>query len=144
MQNLKTGHFKKRYSGVVLVETAIVIVLLLMFLLGIIGFGYLFWRAQQITTAARHAARIAIRYGAADGDVTTAISTYFSNEDVDMEYDYVPANINPGEGLPVVISITGENVDPLNLRNFPLIVEAFPETFTATVTMAKEGPSVAP
>jgi len=137
----RTSQKAARYRGTVLVETAIVIVLLLMFLLGIIGFGLLFWRAQLITTAARHGARIAVRYGAQVSDVETSVADYLNSQKLTYTGPLIPTGIDPGVGNPVTVTVQGTGLDPMNLRNFPLIVSGFPDSFTASVTMAKEGPS---
>jgi len=142
MQNLKTEHFKQRYSGVVLVETAIVIVLLLLLLLGIMGFGYFFWRIGQLTSAARHGARIAARYGATDEDVITSLDEYLDSQNLKHNDPTIPTGINPLEGEPVTVSIEGINLDPMNIGNLSFPFDfGIPNNFTATVTMAKEGPS---
>jgi Flp pilus assembly protein TadG len=143
MNNIKNAIQKtSRYRGIALVETALVMVLLLMFILGIMAFGWLFIRAQQITIAARNGARIAARYGATTSDVQTSVNNYLNSQGVVQGSGSpdIPTGINPGTGNPVTVTVKGKNLDILNLRNFPLIVDSFPNTFTASVTMAKEGP----
>jgi len=137
---MKTIQKHIRYRGTVLVETAIVIVLLLMLTLGIMGFGYLFLRAQQVTTAARHGARIACVDGADPGKVATVINNYLDSQGI--THDAPSIAIDPTVGEPVTVTVKGTGLDILNLRDVPLFgTGSFPDSFTASVTMAKEGPS---
>jgi len=130
-----------RYRGAALVETAVVILLLLMVTLGIMGFGYLFWRAQQITYVTRHGARLACVYGANPGNVAAIINAYLDTQGVN--HDPVPPPIIPTDvGDPVTVTVTGKDLDILKLRDIPIFgTGLFPDSFTASVTMAKEGPS---
>jgi Flp pilus assembly protein TadG len=137
-----TGRKITRYRGLAIVETAIVISLLLVFTLAIVGFGLLFLRAQEITTAARHGARIAVTYGATEGQVTASIDSYLNTWQVN--HSTTLSSIDPGVGEPVTVIVKGSELDPMNLHD--LFIPGwwgkgmFPNTFTATVIMAKEGP----
>jgi Flp pilus assembly protein TadG len=136
----RTSQKAARYRGTALVETAIAVILLLMFLLGIMAFGYLFWRAQQITYVTRHGARLACVEGADPGKVATIINAYLDAQGVthDPPVIIIPTVV----GDPVTVTVKGKNLDILNLRDAPLFgTGLFPDTFTASVTMAKEGPS---
>ena len=138
----RTSQKAVRYRGTVLVETAIVLILLLMLLLGTMGFGYLFLRAEQVTNAARHGARTAIRYGATEADVQNAVADCL--DPVKLTYTgptYGAGGINPALGQPVTVTVESSGLDILNLRNIPIFgTELFPNDFNASVTMAKEGP----
>ena len=131
-----------RYRGLATVEAAIVISLLLVFTLAILGFGLLFLRAQEITSAARHGARIAVTYGATEGQVTSSIDTYLNTWEV--THSTTMSSINPGVGEPVTVIVEGSDLDPMNLHD--LFIPGwwaggmFPNTYKATVIMAKEGP----
>jgi len=126
------------YRGTVLIETAIAITLLLMFLLGIIGFGYFFWRVQQVAIAARNGARIAIRDGAKTTDVEAYVADYLNSQNLTYNGPYITNGSELGD--PVTVSVQGTGLDPMDLNSLSFF-PGFPSTFTATVTMAKEGPT---
>jgi Flp pilus assembly protein TadG len=128
-----TSRKVERYRGTVLVETAIVILLLLMVTLGIMAFGYLFLRAEQITNAARQGARLACVPN--PGDVATVIDNYLTSQHIDHEFPSIVQGTVAGK--PVFTStVKGTNLDIMHIAGFLPIGD----TFTASVTMAKEGP----
>jgi hypothetical protein len=102
-----------------------------MFLLGIIGFGYLFIRAQHITYLARHGARAGSRYGANNATVTAALAPYMRTDESIIE-----CTIGSNTGDPVTVRVKGTNLDILHMPGIVPITN----DFSASVTMAKEGP----
>ncbi len=132
-----------RYKGLAIVETAIVIILLFLITLGIIGFGFLFWRAQLITTAARHGARMACVYQADETTVTNAVDQYLTSMNINHDTPEID-DIDPNVGEPITFTVTGRNLDPMRFGDVTLLGLQrgwFPNTFSATVVMAKEGPT---
>ena len=63
----------KRFRGLATVETAIVLPLLLLITFGLLEYGWLFLKMHEITNAARHGARLAIRPSISQTEVDDAI-----------------------------------------------------------------------
>lgn len=120
-----------RYRGVVLLETAVAILLLLILTLGIIGFGYLFIRAQHVTYLARHGARAGSRFGADIATVTDALAPYMRPDE-----SITQCSINTATGKEVTVRVTGTNLDILHITGLVPIAN----NYSASVTMAREGP----
>lgn len=133
---------KSRYRGAAIVEAAVVFPLIFILTFGVIEYGWLFLKAQQITNAARHGARIGIRADATGQDVLNDISRLMTDAGMeDSGYDVVitPADISSldvGEPLEVRITVPSANIVIINL---PLLPK--PDTLSTAVAMAKEGPS---
>ena len=70
-----------RRRGAAAVEAALVMPIMLLVTLGAIKYGWLFLRAQQVTTAARYGARVAVRADAGESDVR------FNNDYVAPRYE---------------------------------------------------------
>jgi hypothetical protein len=138
MENIKFNTSKNiRHKGLALVEMAIVITLLLMVTLGIVGWGLLFIRAQEITNAARQGARLGCVYNANLTNVQTIIDNYLTTMKVPHDATSVVLISDPPNS--VKATVKGKNLDVMGLRNIPFM-GAFPNSFTATVIMAKEVP----
>ncbi len=126
------------------VEFALVLPLLLLLLLGAIRYGHLFLKAQQITNAARHGARTAVRPDASVAGVLAAIDglmTVAGMGDSDYSVTFTPADVAApelGESVTVRITVPCANIDVLHV---PLFTDLEPDNWNlgATVTMAKEG-----
>lgn len=121
-----------------LIEAAIVLPLLLLVIFGLIEYGSLFLRLQQVENVARQAARTAALPDATSGQVSTLISTMMNNAGLGAS-GYTPTvssiAVDPGEQVSVTIQITYANI---SITNAPLI--PVPTTISRTVVMAKEGP----
>ena len=142
----KPGRKHIQCRGAAVVEAAIVLTLLILITLGIMGFGWLFLRVQQITNAARHGARIAVRYNNNTdvllGQVQTGVDNCLTPVGLVYTGPVIPTGVNPGRGEPVTVTVTGTGLDILALRGGfgPLPADVFPDSYSASVTMAKEGP----
>lgn len=131
-------------SGVSTVEFALVLPLLLLLTLGAIRYGHLFLKAQQITNAARHGARTAVRPDASAAGVLGAVDnlmTVAGMGESNYNVTLTPADITAsqmGESVTVQITVPCANIDVLHV---PLFTDLEPENWSlgATVTMAKEG-----
>jgi Flp pilus assembly protein TadG len=133
---------RKKYRGVVLVEFALVLTLLLLLTLGAIKYGHLFLKAQLLTNAARAGAREAALAGSDWNSVNGIITGHMNAAGMGgsgYSWTFTPTNAfaPPLSGTAVTIQITvaAANVDVLNVPLFPAI-----GNIGATVTMAKEGP----
>ena len=133
---------KIRYKGVTSVEAAIVFPLLLVLTFGVIEYGWLFLKAQQITNATRYGARLAILQSATRAGVEAAVINLLTSggiqvasiEDIDI------ANISAAPGSPVTVQVTVPCDQNLLIMNIPFLPK--PATVGALVTMSKEGPSM--
>ena len=131
--------------GAALLEMAIVLLLLLLLTFGVIEFGWLFLKSQQIANAARNGARVGIRYGATIPDsVTTTIDTLMTSAGMDKAKVGYTVNFPSPPTLPYSNALTVQIVVPCNkiaLLNMPgPFWWTLPTNLTASVTMAKEEP----
>lgn len=135
---------RKKYRGVVLVEFALVLTLLLLLTLGAIKYGHLFLKAQLLTNAARAGAREASLANSDWNSVNAIITGHMNAAGMGgsgYSWTFTPANAfaspSPPSGTAVTVQITvaAANVDVLNVPLFPAI-----GNIGSTVTMAKEGP----
>ena len=112
--------------------------LLLLMLVGIMEYGLIFLRAQQITHAARHGARVGARADATNGEIESAVAAWCGNPAVHMDPCVVHIDVDDvatlavGELLTVTVTSTDIKVG--------VTLVPTPDSFSATVTMAKEGP----
>lgn len=135
---------KIKCSGLSTVEFALVLPLLLLLTLGAIRYGHLFLKAQQITNAARHGARTAVRPDASSDSVLGAVDSLMTVAGMgasNYEVTLTPADITApqmGESVTVQITVPCANIDVLHV---PLFTDLEPDNWSlgATVTMAKEG-----
>ena len=132
---------KSRYRGAAIVEAAVVFPLIFLLTFGVIEYGWLFLKAQQITNASRQGARIAIRADATGQQVLNAISVLMTDAGMaGSGYEVIisPADISSlsvGAPLEVRITVPCANIAIINI---PLLPK--PENLSVAVAMAKEGP----
>lgn len=123
----------------VLIEMALVLPLLVLFLFGMMEYGWIFLNMQHITTAARHGARMGVKADATSGDVTAAVASVMSSAGLGGSGYMVsfsdPAGLATGAELRVTVAVTYANIE---LTGIPVI--PVPATLRSGVTMAKEGP----
>ena len=139
---VKTQKQKKiRYRGLALIEAALVFPLLVLLTFGVIEYGWLFLKAQEITNAARYGARIAIRpTDTAVGDALAAIDVLMARAGMaDKGYGATILAVDTPAGtrqaFEVKVTVPSANIALMNAPWWPL-----PENLGASVTMAKEGP----
>ncbi len=131
-----------RLRGITSIETALILPLLLVLTFGVIEFGWLFLKANQITNAARQGARVGIRYGANTSDIETAVSNIMTTAGMkqsDSGYTVTVTDVIAGPNTPslkVQVSVPCQNIA---IVNFPLLPK-LDFNLGASVTMAKEGP----
>ena len=126
----------KNRRGIAIVEIALSLLLLILILLGVLEYGWLFVRYQQVRNAARDGARVGVTLDATAAQVASAISTEMTNAKMPT---YTASYADPGLVLggtayPVTVSVVTANVDLTNFSLFPK-----PANLTSTVTMRKEG-----
>jgi len=138
MEHLKTA--RKRRSGIAAIELALLLPLLLTLVFGMIEYGSLFWRAQQVANAARNGARRGIMAGATASNVTTAVDqTMLASGMGTTNYTVVLTPANPASlasGGTFTVKVTVPYVD-IKLTGFPVPT---PTQVERSVSMAKEAP----
>jgi len=134
---------RKKFSGLAVVEAALVLPLLLLVSLGAIKYGHLFLKAQQITNAARNGARTAIRVDADNDIVIAQVDSLMGAAGMPIyTLTLTPGNVSSqadppvikGQSVTVQIVVLAENVDILRVPLFPN-----PDQLGARVAMVKEG-----
>ena len=141
---MKRKQTKYHPCGVVTIEAALVLPILILITLAGLQYGWLFLKYQEITNVARHAVRYATRpdvsFADAEGNITTLMTSLDLNQYIlvnDVDWvpeapDYDPAG-PVGNALYAQVSIDAAAVDIINF--FPV-----PQKLTAVATMSKEGP----
>lgn len=139
MAHLKLSGSSSR-RGLSSIEAALVMPLLLLVVLGIIEYGWMFLKVQQINNAARHGARIGITENATNADVTSGVSTLMTGAGL-AGSGYVltlapadVATVRPGNALTVTVTVPYANV---TVTGAPLIPT--PTNIAGSTTMFKEG-----
>jgi Flp pilus assembly protein TadG len=127
--------------GLATVEAALVFPLLILLTLGVIEYGWLFLKVQQLTNAARNGARIGIRPDATSQDVIDVIDTLMASAGMDSSGYTItisPSDVSAqmvGEAVNVEITVPCLNIVIIGAPLLPT-----PTNLQASVTMAKEGP----
>jgi hypothetical protein len=110
----------------------------LLLLFGILEYGWLFLRAQQITHAARHGARIGVTADATTKDVRGGIGAILKRAGIaatDEPWTFPdPSLLATGDTFTVTVTIPYERVG----LGMPLV--PVPDKVQASSSMAKEGP----
>jgi Flp pilus assembly protein TadG len=131
---------ERRSRGLAAVEAALVMPILLLVTFGAIKYGWLFLKAQQITNAARHGARMRILPQMTDNEVTTSVTNLLNAASIpldggDISIDSVTLPALDRTAYKVSITIPSANVDILNISLLPAV-----GNLHSSVTMAREGP----
>ena len=143
---MKRSRFQTRFSGgrrggTMTVEAALLFPLVLTLTFGLIEYGWMFLKQQQITNTARQAARVAATVDATTSQVTSQITSMMSGYGLgssSYSTTITPANVasaTRGQQVSVAISITYSNIEITGFTLLPL-----PSTISANVSMEKEGP----
>lgn len=133
---------RKRFEekrGMALVEGSIVMLLLILLTFGIMEYGWLFHRIQEMNSIARAGARQAVLPDSTLGDVQTVVDTLAANYGIaGFTTTINPADITvlgSGELITVTVEVSYANIELVGGALFPM-----PDPLRASVTMAKEGP----
>jgi Flp pilus assembly protein TadG len=132
-----------RNKGTTTIEAAFIFPLLLMLTFGVIHYGWLFMRVNQITNAARQGVRVAICPGATVQNVTDAVNNVMSKAGISTgDYDMsTPTGIDVSVGAPVTVQVENVPIAKISLVNIPFMPASTGNLKPISVTMAKEGPS---
>lgn len=126
-------------KGLALVETAIVLLLLILTTFGVMEYSWMFQRMQQVTNCARAGARQAVLPDSTAGDVQTVVETLAANFGITgLTHVIAPGDITileSGDLITVTVQVPYANVELMGMSIFPV-----PGTLTSSVTMAKESP----
>jgi Flp pilus assembly protein TadG len=138
MVNVRTRK-ERRSRGAAAAEAALIMPLLLLVTFGAIKYGWLFLKAQQITNAARHGARMRILPDMTDNEVMASVTNLLNAANIPLDggdITITPVNLPALDRTAYNVSITipSENVDVLNISLFPPVGDLI-----SSVTMAKEG-----
>ncbi len=131
-----TNHGATR--GVVSIEAALLFPLLLLLTFGVIEYGWVFLKSQQITNAARQGARIGARPDASNALVESTIASLMNDAGISGYQITMPGDITqipPGTAFVVEISVPYASIE---LGGPPFV--PMPDNLHASVSMAKEGP----
>ncbi len=126
--------------GIVLIEIAVIMPLLLMLLLGCMEYGWMFLKSQQITNAARQGARTGAIADATVAEIQTVVANVMFASGLDGSGYVVtitpgdPTALEMGQLFEVAVSVSYDNI------GFGVPLVPTPATLEATVTMAREGP----
>jgi Flp pilus assembly protein TadG len=133
---------KEKWRGIAVVETAVVLPILLMVTFAAIKYGWILYKRQIVTNAARQIARVAIRSGDRTADIAAMVAAVRTDADGDdmlpgATFSVVPAGGNQAKEGQVVVTVTipTANVDLITFKWLPT-----PTDIEAKVTMCKEGP----
>ena len=106
-------------EGTALVETALVLPIFFMIVLGIIEFGRAMMVAQLLTNGAREGTRVAIMPGSTNTEVETAVKSFVSSSvGVGVDKINVAITVTPAAGNPN----PGNNVALANKRDLCTVV----------------------
>ena len=130
-----------RRRGATVVEAALVMPLLVLLILGLVEYGWLFLKANQISDAAREGARTATFVGATQASVQSAVKAQMAAagfNPITVQVAVAPTNLETvGAGEPVTVTVTVSYAS-LSLVHAALVPA--PTNLSSSVTMAKEAP----
>ena len=125
-----------RRRGLAIVEIALSLLLLVLLLLGVLEYGWLFVRYQQVRNAARDGARVGVTLDATAAQVDSAISSLMAQAKMPT---YTASYPDPGlvlGGVPYTVTVSVKTAD-VDLSDFKLFPK--PANLSSSVTMRKEG-----
>lgn len=139
---------RKGRRGLATVEMALVLSLLLWIILGIVEYGWLLLKYQEITGATRQGTRIGAPYNRTNADIESAIANSLQSAGLDG-YGYTICiaapggacglqvdTLNPGDLFEVRISLPYNDTGGASL-GMPLIPK--PGAISSRLTMVREG-----
>jgi Flp pilus assembly protein TadG len=138
MANMKNKRRERR--GITLIEMAAALFTLLIITMGVIEYGWMFFKSHQIANAARQGARIGARPSSEEADAIAAVNQALTNAGIPLSvvigitFDIPPESADAGETFTLTLEV---DYDALGLH-MPLVPT--PATLHSAVTMAREGP----
>jgi len=134
-------HQYRRARGSLTVEAALLLPLIFMLTFGLLEYGWMFLKQQQITNTARQCARLGAMVDGTNAQVTNQITSMMNNYGLGSSgytTTISPGNVATaarGSQISVTISIPYSNIDVTGFTLLPM-----PSTISAKVSMQKEGP----
>ena len=131
-------------GGIATIELALALLFVFPLLFGLIEYGWMFLKSQQIAAAARDGARIAATESSTNALVNASISQAMTQAGLAASgYSVVtvPANVAsalPGTPVKVTVSVPYSGGSGIGLTNLPFIPT--PADLAGTTSMVKEGP----
>jgi Flp pilus assembly protein TadG len=132
---------RRRRRGIAAVEFALVCVPLFALMVGLIDYGWVFLKVQQITQAARAGARAAILADATSTSAGAVVDAWMAEAGIDVaDYDYAftPEDVSavtPGNPIKCEVTVRTGNLALIRASIVPV-----PAELHAAASMAKEGP----
>jgi Flp pilus assembly protein TadG len=133
-------HVRRNRTGAALVELAIALPVLLILTLGLIEYGWVFYKVSQVNMAARAGVRVAVRPDATETQVRTAVNSMMSQSGIKTDaYTIAPSPMTLAVpvGTPLTVQVD-VNYSKLSLTGTGFI--PVPTKLQGKGTMAKEGP----
>jgi Flp pilus assembly protein TadG len=132
---------KPRQGGLATIEMAMVLPLLMLLTLGVIEYGWMFLKSQQITNAARQGARAGAPPDAGNAEVENTVDAIMSSSGMgssgySVDTDPAADGLASGTTFTVTVSVPYSNISLVGI--LPLLPS--PTNLVAAVSMAKEGP----
>jgi Flp pilus assembly protein TadG len=129
--------------GGVLVEAALILPILITVIFGLIEYGWMFLKAQQISLAARDGARAGSLSGNDSSSVTTAVTNRMTQAGIasgqySMTCSPAPETLSRGQTFTVTISANYGVSGGLALVRLPFV--PVPDHLASSFTIAREGP----
>ena len=138
MFRLKQRTTRRRERGIVTVETALVLPVVIYLTFAVIEYSWLFLKYQQITNASRQGARAGAVPDGTDATVSAQVATVMSDAGI-ATYSISTSPSSTGLATGSTFSVTvSVNYADVELVGMPLIPT--PGTLSAETAMAKEGP----
>ena len=141
---LKKVTFRKDERGLETVEVAILLTLMVLLTFGVMEYGWMFFKIQQLNNAARVGARHAILPDSSNMSTAAKVSSMMTAWGMgDAGYAVVITGdttnnvsaLGTGDLVTVAVSVYYSSIELLGMPLFPT-----PPELRASATMAKEGP----
>ena len=132
---------KQAQRGLALIELTLVLLLLVLLTFGLMEYGWMFFKMQQVTDAARGGARHAVLPDSTNLEVQQTLAsmmTAWGMGDSGYTMTISSADISlmeSGEMVTVTVEVPYNNIELLGMALFPT-----PTNLRASVSMAKENP----
>jgi Flp pilus assembly protein TadG len=127
----------RRKRGLAILEMALILPLLFLLVMGVIEYGWLFFKNQQVAAAARTACRFGITAPATTAETLAMCDTLMTQANLGSSgytKTSTPCEVLAGTFVTVTITVPYSNI---KLTGFPL---PLPTNLVGATTMAKEGP----
>jgi len=125
--------------GTMLVEAAIVLPVLMLLTMGLMEYGWIYLKSEEIANAARHGARVGIRIDSTIGEVEAEVNDLMSRAGIagyTVTSSADPSALETGQILTVTVTAPYEG-GSLALLDVPFV--PVPTQLSYSVSMAKEG-----